>query len=146
MALEGKGLAQAIQEYAARWKEHTGIQVTTTLSGERPLPLQVEQALYRVVQKSLSNVARHAEANSVELSLGMAPEEVTLIIADNGRGFEANAIHPNSLGLTGMKQRLHEVGGVLDVKSTVVGWNKGGCQSTIKLGRNKVSLLLFWRE
>jgi signal transduction histidine kinase len=119
VALEGKGLAQAIQEYAARWKEHTGIPVTTTISGEHPLPLAVEQALYRVVQESLSNVARHAEADSVGLSLSMAPEEVTLIIADNGRGFEANAIHPNSLGLTGMKQRLNEVGGVLDVESTL---------------------------
>jgi NarL family two-component system sensor histidine kinase LiaS len=119
VALEGKGLAQAIQEYAERWKEHTGIQVTTTISGERPLPLEMEQALYRVVQESLSNVARHAEADSVELSLSMAPGEVTLIIADNGRGFEANTIHPNSLGLTGMKQRLNEVGGVFDVESTL---------------------------
>ena len=118
-ALEGKGLAQAVKEYANRWQEHTGIQVTTTISGERSLPLDVEQALYRVLQESLANVARHAEADSVGLSLSITPEEVTLIVADNGRGFEANAIPPNSLGLDGMKQRLSEVEGTLNVESTL---------------------------
>jgi len=79
----------------------------------------VEQALYRVLQESLANVARHAEADSVGLSLSITPEEVTLIVADNGRGFEANAIPPNSLGLDGMKQRLSEVEGTLNVESTL---------------------------
>ena len=51
-ALEGKGLAQALREYADRWQEHTGIQVETVISGERPLPLDVEQALYRVLQEA----------------------------------------------------------------------------------------------
>ncbi|MFZ5878168.1 MAG: HAMP domain-containing sensor histidine kinase [Chloroflexota bacterium] len=118
-ALEGKGLAQAMAEYAARWQEHTGIQVATTVSGERSLPLDVEQALYRVLQESLSNIARHAEADSVVLSLGMAPERVTLVIADNGRGFEPNTVSSHSLGLAGMKQRLAEVGGTLKVESTL---------------------------
>jgi NarL family two-component system sensor histidine kinase LiaS len=118
-ALEGRGLAQAIKEYAERWREHTGIQVTTTISGQRSLSLDVEQALYRVLQESLANVARHAEADSVGLSLSMTPEEVILIVADNGRGFEAEAIHPNSLGLAGMQQRLSEVDGTLNVESTL---------------------------
>src|SRR5215208_2499363 len=117
-ALQGKGLAQAIKEYADRWQEHTGIKVTTTISGERPLPLEVEQALYRVLQESLSNVARHAEAETVGLSLSSTPEEVTLIVADNGHGFEANDSSPSSYGLSGMKQRLAEVGGTLQVEST----------------------------
>ncbi len=118
-ALEGKGLAQALREYAARWQEHTGIQVTTTVSGERSLPLDVEQALYRVLQESLSNIARHAEADSVGLSLNMIPERVTLVIADNGRGFDLDSVSSNSLGLAGMKQRLAEVGGTLKVESTL---------------------------
>jgi NarL family two-component system sensor histidine kinase LiaS len=118
-ALEGKGLAQALKEYADRWQEHTGIKVTTTISGNRSLPLEVEQALYRVLQESLSNVARHAEADSVGLSLNMTPAEVILIVADNGRGFDVNELHPNSLGLAGMKQRLSEVNGTLHVESTM---------------------------
>jgi two-component system, NarL family, sensor histidine kinase LiaS len=118
-ALEGKGLVQAMTEYAARWQEHTGIQVKTTVSGERLLSLDVEQALYRVLQESLSNVARHAEAEAVELNLSMSPEKVTLTISDNGRGFEPAAVVPHSFGLAGMKQRLTEVGGTLAIKSTL---------------------------
>jgi NarL family two-component system sensor histidine kinase LiaS len=118
-ALEGKGLSQALKDYAVRWQEHTGIQVKTIVSGERSLPLEVEQALYRVLQESLSNVARHAEADSVQLSLYMTPAEVTLVIADNGRGFDVSNISSSSYGLTGMSARLSEVGGTLKVESTL---------------------------
>ncbi len=118
-ALEGRGLAQAISDYAARWQEHTGIKVETTIMGERPLPLDVEQVLYRILQESLSNVARHAEADSVSIALEIAPDKVTLTIADNGRGFEPAAVSTDSLGLTGMKQRLAEVNGTLTVETTL---------------------------
>jgi NarL family two-component system sensor histidine kinase LiaS len=116
-ALEGRGLAQALTEYAARWQEHTGIKVTTSISSERSLPFDVEQVLYRVLQEALANVARHAEADSVGLSLSMAPDRVTLTVADNGRGFEMEAVSSTSYGLMGMKQRLSEVGGTLQVES-----------------------------
>ena len=118
-ALQGKGLAHALREYADRWQEHTGIRVETVVSGERSLPLEVEQALYRVLQEALSNIARHAEADTIRLSLSMSPEQVTLIIADNGCGFDVNAISPNSYGLTGMQGRLSEVGGTLKVDSAL---------------------------
>lgn len=118
-ALEGKGLAEAMVEYTVRWQEHTGIQATTSVSGERPLPLEVEQVLYRVLQEALSNIARHSNADSVTLNLSLTPEQVTLSIADNGRGFEPNEVSPNSLGLTGMKQRLIEIDGTLTVESTL---------------------------
>jgi methyl-accepting chemotaxis protein len=48
--LEGKGLAEAVREYTARWQQHTGIQVETVIKGERALPLYIEQALYRVLR------------------------------------------------------------------------------------------------
>jgi NarL family two-component system sensor histidine kinase LiaS len=118
-ALQGKGLAQALKEYAIRWQEHTGIRVETVISGERSLPLEVEQALYRVLQEALSNIARHAEADTVGLSLSTTPEKVTLIVADNGRGFDIAAVSSSSYGLTGMQTRLSEVGGTLNVESTL---------------------------
>jgi NarL family two-component system sensor histidine kinase LiaS len=117
-ALQGKGLVQALKDYAERWQEHTGVKVETTVSGERSLPLDVEQALYRVLQESLSNIARHAEADTVRLSLSMFPEKVTLIIADNGRGFDIHAIPQSSYGVAGMRDRLAEVDGTLQVEST----------------------------
>jgi signal transduction histidine kinase len=118
-ALQGKGLAQAMKEYAERWQEHTGIKVETVISGERSIPLEVEQALYRVLQEALSNIARHAEADSVKLSLNMTPERVTLVVADNGRGFDISGVSLSSYGLTGMRTRLSEVGGTLHVESTL---------------------------
>jgi two-component system, NarL family, sensor histidine kinase LiaS len=116
-ALQGRGLANALNEYAGRWQEHTGIKVETIIGSERPLPLNVEQALYRVLQEALSNIARHAEADTVRLSLDMSPDRVTLAVADNGRGFDMNAISPNSYGLAGMQGRLGDVGGTLKVDS-----------------------------
>ena len=116
-ALQGKGLAQALEEYAARWQGHTGIRATVLVSGTRSLPLDIEQTLYRVAQEALSNVARHSDADTVELALDLGPERVRLIVADNGRGFEPGAVSPNSLGLSGMRQRLTEIGGTLTVET-----------------------------
>jgi signal transduction histidine kinase len=119
VALQGKGLTQALKEYVSRWQEHTGIKVEIAISGERSLSLDVEQALYRILQESLANVARHAEADAVSLSLSMSPQQVTLVIADNGHGFDTNSVSSSSYGLIGMEQRLNEVGGTLKVESVL---------------------------
>lgn len=131
-ALQGKGLAQALKEYADRWQEHTGIKVETVVSGERSLPLDVEQVLYRVFQEALSNIARHAEADQVGLSLNMTPNAVTLIVADNGRGFAVNDVPSNSYGLAGMKGRIEEVGGTLKVDSTLSAGTTITAEVTVK--------------
>ncbi len=116
-ALQGKGLAQALEEYATRWQGHTGIRATLLVNGSRALALDVEQALYRVAQEALSNVARHSDADTVELALDLTAERVRLILADNGRGFEPGGVAPGSLGLNGMRQRLAEIGGTLTVET-----------------------------
>ena len=116
-ALEGRGLAQALSDYAERWQEHTGIRVDTVIRGEYSLPLGVEKVLYRVLQESLSNIARHAEADSVSLTLEVSPARVMLCIADNGCGFDPTSVSAKSYGLNNMKQRLTEVNGNLAVES-----------------------------
>lgn len=116
-ALQGKGLAQALEEYATRWQGHTGIRATLLVNGSRALPLDVEQTLYRVVQEALSNVARHSDADTVELALDLTADRARLIVADNGCGFEPSAVAPGSLGLNGMRQRLAEIGGTLTVET-----------------------------
>jgi NarL family two-component system sensor histidine kinase LiaS len=117
-ALEGKGLAQAITEYVARWQEHTGIKVETIINGERPLALDVEQTLYRVLQEALSNIARHSEATSTQITLDTVVDQVTLSVTDNGRGFDPTTVSSSSYGLAGMKGRLNEIGGTLNVESS----------------------------
>lgn len=116
-ALQGKGLAQALADYAERWQGHTGIQARLTVTGERALTLDVEQALYRVAQEALSNIARHSDADTAELALDLGPSRVRLVVADNGRGFELGVVPPSSLGLTSMRQRLTEIGGTLEVET-----------------------------
>ena len=116
--LEGKGLARALREYAARWQDHTGIQVNVAISGERSLPLAVEQVLYRILQEALSNVARHSQATLVDLALTATAPTVTLQVKDNGQGFNLQAVTDDSLGIAGMKQRLEEIGGALSIDST----------------------------
>lgn len=81
------------------------IPIETSVSGDRALPLDTEQALFRVLQESLSNVARHSEADRVEISLAITSDQATLTITDNGRGFDPTAVAAGSLGLVGMKQR-----------------------------------------
>ena len=119
-ALEGKGLAQAITDYVVRWQEHTGIKVEMTMKGERPLALDVEQTLYRVLQEALSNIARHSEATAVQITLDMVADLAILSVTDNGRGFDPAAVSSSSYGLTGMKDRLSEIGGTLNVESSLM--------------------------
>ncbi len=116
-ALQGKGLAQAVQDYTGRWQEHTGIKVNVTVRGDRALPLEVEEALFRVLQESLANVARHAEAENVEIQLAFSPDTACLEISDNGCGFDPDKVPAGSLGLLGMRQRLADVGGALKIES-----------------------------
>lgn len=116
-ALEGRGLAQAVTEYAARWQEHTGIKTETNITGSRTVHLEVEQTLYRVLQEALSNIARHAQADHVTIALDVDPAKVSLVITDNGCGFDPDSISPSSYGLTSMKTRLEEVGGTLTIET-----------------------------
>ena len=68
-ALEGKGLATALREYVARWSEGAEIPADFRVQGEREVPLEVEQALFRVAQEALANVARHSGAGHAEVDL-----------------------------------------------------------------------------
>ncbi len=68
VALEDKGLATALREYVERWSRQTGIEARTVCEGSRALALEVEQALFRVAQEALANVAKHSQAGHVEVT------------------------------------------------------------------------------
>jgi NarL family two-component system sensor histidine kinase LiaS len=78
--------------------------------------LPVEQALFRVAQESLANVARHSQAGRVTVSLGNENEEVRLAIEDNGVGFDEEPA-AKGVGLDSMRERLDAMGGRLDILS-----------------------------
>jgi NarL family two-component system sensor histidine kinase LiaS len=116
-ALEGKGLATALREYVARWSEGAEIPADFRVQGERSVPLEVEQALFRVAQEALANVARHSGAGHVEADLIYTADTLTLRVADDGRGFDSSRSPGGGFGLQSMRERLVRLGGHVNVES-----------------------------
>ena len=115
-ALEGKGLVDALRGYVEDWSRRTGIAAEVTVSGEQPLPLPLEQPLYRVAQEALANVARHSGALSAKLHLAWQSSAFTLTITDNGRGFNTKEVG-YGIGLSSMQERLAQLDGRLTITS-----------------------------
>jgi signal transduction histidine kinase len=116
-ALDDKGLASAVRNYAHTWQQLSGIATEVGVSGERSLSLVREQALYRILQESLANVAKHSGASTVGIQLSYTHNTITLTVQDNGLGFNTNAAHSEGFGLQSMHQRAEELGGRLQIQS-----------------------------
>jgi NarL family two-component system sensor histidine kinase LiaS len=115
--LQQKGLPRALREYVQDWSRQHGIAVELELTEEHTVPLAVEEAFWRIAQEALSNVARHSQATSVQVRLCYTPEQVTLTIADNGRGFELADGQRAGIGLHSIRERMADVGGTVTVQS-----------------------------
>jgi signal transduction histidine kinase len=116
VALGDKGLAAALQAYAADWSRQSNIAADVRARGTGALAPAVEHALVRVTQEALANVARHSHATAVTLDLELAADTATLTIADNGCGFDAS-VASRGVGLASMRERLEALGGWLRVES-----------------------------
>lgn len=118
--LEDLGLALAVRELAksvaARASLHLDLDVQNHIQGLAP---EVELCIYRVAQESLTNVARHADANSVRVALQREVGTLTLTIADDGHGFDPAAVNGTRFGLQGLHERAEVVGAVLHVTSSI---------------------------
>jgi two-component system sensor histidine kinase UhpB len=121
--LEHLGLVSALTELSRRFADQSGIRVSRRFADDLPpLSEEAEIAVYRVAQESLTNVARHAEASRVEITLEPGGESVVLRVADDGRGLPQAAGSSNGhTGLRGMRERALLVGGALAVKRSSEG-------------------------
>ncbi len=128
-ALQGRGLATAVREHALDCSNQTGIDIKVRIQNERPLPLEIEQALFRIVQGALANIARHSHADRAEIRLVFGAEELTLTISDNGRGFDTTKQH-HGLGLRSMYERAEMINGELLVESAIGRGTKVRIKST----------------
>jgi signal transduction histidine kinase len=123
-ALDDLGFAAATRNFVAEWSKHYSIHAelhTGNVEGIR-LSEEVETNLYRITQEALNNIAKHAEAKSVNVVIERRKEEIVLIIEDDGKGFELTGIEQgretgSALGLLGMRERAAIVGGALEVES-----------------------------
>jgi len=118
-ALDDFGLVPALERLAGTFEERSGIRtaVESSLSEER-LPSEAETALYRVVQEALTNVVKHAGAETVSIVVARRGAGVSAVIEDDGRGFDAAEVRDDALGIVGMRERLALLGGTLVVEST----------------------------
>ena len=125
-ALDDLGLQAALANYAEGWSERSGIEVDFHGTGldEVRLPVLIETALYRVVQEALTNVLKHSAAQRVSVVLQRSPGQMSAVVEDDGRGFDADRAPAASaaerrLGLLGMRERVALIGGTLTVESGV---------------------------
>jgi PAS domain S-box-containing protein len=116
--LDDLGLAAAIEWQAENFQTHAEVRCQADVRlPDRP-PDAVATALFRIVQESLTNVARHAQATMVVIRMISEPDRWELTIADDGQGMVAPAIAGlASVGLTGMRERVYLIGGELTIES-----------------------------
>ncbi|HEV2461145.1 MAG TPA: GAF domain-containing sensor histidine kinase [Ktedonobacterales bacterium] len=131
--LEGRTLPEALAALAADWTAQGNPPVDVRVTGEsRPLPVRIENGLYRIAQEALTNIGRHASARCVALALETVPERIRLVIEDNGQGFDAGDVGTpdqerserdpgggsGRYGLIGLNERAKLLGGTLRLESS----------------------------
>jgi signal transduction histidine kinase len=121
--LDELGLEEAFRWLARQTEEHSEhrLQIEVYFDGSwepRP-PANVELALYRVGQEALSNISKYAGASRVVIRLRRRPGgTISLLIADNGRGFQPKQRQAENLGLVGMHERMAAIGGTLQMRTS----------------------------
>ncbi|MGD9696270.1 MAG: GAF domain-containing protein [Thermoleophilia bacterium] len=116
-ALAERGLAEAIEEQAARLRE-AGVAVDVDLRGiDRGLPDSVQTAVFRVVQETLTNIARHSGARTASIVATVHRSQLRLVVEDDGRGFDPSTPSTH-LGLAGIRERVELEGGRLRIESS----------------------------
>ena len=119
--LDDDELPAALAALVRQIAEATGLDARFTMDGD-PAPTRHDADLLRVCQEALANVARHAAASRVMVTLGYSADEVRLDIRDDGRGFSLTSVGPGN-GLPGIRQRLAGIDGTLEIETA----EGGGC-------------------
>ncbi len=116
-SLSNLGLTASLEILAREFSERSGVEVTTSLE-----PVELDEAsqltVYRLVQESLTNVAKYAEARQAEITLRNYGGHVEIDVRDDGKGFDLAQARPSTHGLAGMRHRVEAAGGRLQVASS----------------------------
>jgi two-component system NarL family sensor kinase len=117
--LEGRPLDVALKALVDEWASRRKVAVNFSVVGAgRMLPVRVEIGLYRILQEALTNIGRHAQAHHVNIQLTVMPEQIQLMISDDGRGFDPEQVTANHFGLIGMNERVNLLSGKLQISSS----------------------------
>jgi PAS domain S-box-containing protein len=133
VAMQDQTLGQLLGLLTEAAYARTRAKVSLNVEADCTLPEDVTLALHRIAQESLNNVAKHAEATEVDVTLVCDPEGVVLRISDDGRGFNPADIPPGHFGIGNMAERAHKIGAIFEVDShpgsgteVVVTWSEPG--------------------
>jgi len=121
--LDDLGLIPALHSFMKNFTTRTGVRThLTTFAEVEKLDAAKRTVLYRIAQESLTNVARHAKASRVDVSIQKQPEGVIMNIKDDGKSFQVDGVQPGKggkrLGLLGMRERVEMIGGTFCVESS----------------------------
>jgi len=116
-SLSHLGLVASLEILAREFGQRADLSITTDLENV-DLGGSAQLTVYRLVQESLTNIGKYAEATQIVISLLNMDGYITVEVRDNGKGFDSNAVNPNSHGLTGMRHRVEAGGGRLTVTSS----------------------------
>ena len=115
--LEKEGLVAALQARLAAVETRSGLKTELCVDGEKRLPLSLEEELYRIAQEGLNNAVKHAQARSVRIDLKYTGKNVTLVLVDDGIGFDLEVARSSGgMGLRGIEERVQKIGGNLSVE------------------------------
>ena len=110
--LDSLGLEESLKELCSSWEQHCRIQCHTLINAlPHDLPDALSTTIYRVTQEALTNIAKHANASQVWISLDGSQDVLTLSISDNGQGLHPTTSGSHGLGFTGMRERIASLQG-----------------------------------
>ncbi|WP_322792739.1 HAMP domain-containing protein [Bellilinea sp.] len=119
-ALDDLGLSAALERLVFEWQSRLHIPIDLMITpGAQRLPPPIETALYRIIQEALTNIARHASAQSASILVERRQNTVIAVIEDNGIGFDPlNHSNHQRIGILGMQERAKQLGGQLKIESS----------------------------
>lgn len=120
-SLDHLGLVTTLRQFIQEFSRQYNINVDFEAVGiqDRRLPIEIETALFRIIQESLTNVVLHAQATRVDVLLNLRNKRVSAMVEDNGIGFlSAPTMTEGQLGLFGMRERVEMLGGTLTIESS----------------------------
>lgn len=120
--LDEMGLATAAQWLVEGFGERSGIKIVCDVPDQMPrLSPNLEIALYRILQECLNNVHRHSHSSSAKVRISLLGEMLTLEVTDYGRGIPTNKRGKSGVGLAGIRERVGELNGKLEILSSDTG-------------------------
>ncbi|WP_413645494.1 sensor histidine kinase [Marinococcus sp. PL1-022] len=120
MAIDDLGLVPTLQKYLRHLEDNTGMVTEFTTKGkEARVAPNLEIGLFRIVQEAAQNAYKHAKPDLLRVQLEQRPTSITILIKDDGKGFDVNKERDKSFGLLGMRERVNALGGELTIDSVV---------------------------